>query len=187
MGIELRNELRASSIHGETVTPTWGGGVTHPPSDWQAAAARGGNAVLAANPELLIVVDNVNYSTDFIAVKKHGPPALDVPRRLVWSAHDYSWSQHVSAGGLAAHLDTQWGFLLEANKSYTAPIWASEFGTSHNPPLPGKGSWWRAFLAYIEGNDLSWGTSTFCGTLFQIECTSYGHGVSFLLSASAMP
>ena len=43
IGADLRNELRSGAA--------WGG--TDPKLDWHAAAERGGNAVLAANPRLL--------------------------------------------------------------------------------------------------------------------------------------
>ncbi len=56
VGADLRNELRNQA--------TWGG--TNPKLDWHAAAERGGNAVLAANPRLLIMVEGPDYSTNFV-------------------------------------------------------------------------------------------------------------------------
>ena len=45
---ELRNELRCAVVGGKRICPTWGD--ENPASDWRAAALRGANAVLGANP-----------------------------------------------------------------------------------------------------------------------------------------
>jgi hypothetical protein len=52
IGADLRNELRSGA--------QWGG--SDPRLDWHAAAERGGNAVLAANPNLLVIVESPQYS-----------------------------------------------------------------------------------------------------------------------------
>jgi endoglucanase len=57
IGADLRNELRSGA--------QWGG--TDPHLDWHAAAQRGGNAVLAENSNLLVMVEGPQYSTDFTA------------------------------------------------------------------------------------------------------------------------
>ncbi len=60
VGADLRNELRNGAA--------WGG--ADPKLDWHAAAERGGNAVLAANPRLLIMVESPDYSTNFAGFDK---------------------------------------------------------------------------------------------------------------------
>ena len=44
-------------------SPTWGDGVQS--TDWKAAVLRATPVVLAANPDLIIFVDGLQYSTDF--------------------------------------------------------------------------------------------------------------------------
>ena len=79
VGADLRNELCSGA--------TWGG--SDPKLDWRAAAERGGNAVLDANPRLLIMVEGPQYSTDFVAFARL-PLTLKVPDRLVYSPHAYA-------------------------------------------------------------------------------------------------
>ena len=81
IGADLRNELRFGA--------TWGG--QDPAFDWHAAAERGGNAVLAENPNLLIFVEGIDYALDLSGFARL-PVKLNVPNRLVYSAHDYPFS-----------------------------------------------------------------------------------------------
>ena len=60
VGADLRNELRNGAA--------WGG--PDPKLDWHAAAERGGKAVLAANPRLLVMVEGPEYSTNFAGFDK---------------------------------------------------------------------------------------------------------------------
>ena len=83
MGADLRNELRNKA--------TWGG--TDPKLDWHAAAERGGDAVLTANPLLLIMVESPDYSTNFAGFDKL-PVRLKIADRLVYSPHAYNTAQH---------------------------------------------------------------------------------------------
>ncbi|HTD55038.1 MAG TPA: cellulase family glycosylhydrolase, partial [Silvibacterium sp.] len=82
VGADLRNELRSGAA--------WGG--PDPKLDWHAAAERGGNAVLAANPRLLIMVEGPDYSTNFTGFDKL-PVVLKVKQRLVYSPHAYNSDQ----------------------------------------------------------------------------------------------
>ena len=76
VGADLRNELRSGA--------QWGG--NDPRLDWHAAAERGGNVVLDANPRLLAMVEGPEYSTDFSAFGSL-PLTLKVPNRVVYSPH----------------------------------------------------------------------------------------------------
>ena len=59
-------------------------------SDWHGAAERGGNAVLGVNPNLLIIVEGLDYSNDLTGVYSL-PVVLPVANRLVYSPHDYAF------------------------------------------------------------------------------------------------
>src|SRR5262249_22777081 len=74
VGVDPRNELRpalapnapatctACGVGCPCKTPTWGGG--DPSVDWRAAAMLGGDAVLAVNSTLLVVVEGLGYALD---------------------------------------------------------------------------------------------------------------------------
>ena len=118
---ELRNELRGAVVGGKSLSPEWGSNRTA--TDWRAAALRAAAAILAVRPSglLIAVVDSLAYSTDFSGVYNI-PIALPVPHRLVYSAHDYSWSQQGvgSEAQLHALLGDRWGYLVAPGKPYTA-------------------------------------------------------------------
>ncbi len=160
---ELRNELRAAN----GVTPVWGG--NNSARDWRAAALRGGNAVLAENPALLVMVGGLTYSTDFSGASSQ-PISLDVANRLVWAPHDYAWfhsAQDYSSVKTAT--GNRWGFLLVQDKAYTAPVWVSEFGTCNTAEdcvtsTSGQGLWFQSFLHVLDDADVDWSYWAFNGT-----------------------
>jgi len=151
---ELRNELRSAVINNATLSPTWGNG--DPSTDWRLAALKAAKAILVVRPEgCLIVVDGLDYSTNFLNVADH-PIQLPVADRLVYSAHDYSWSQSVgSQQELNQLLGKHWGYLLAEDQPYTAPVWISEWGDWHDGRNFASG-WWPWFEAYLRARDLDW-------------------------------
>lgn len=161
VGADLRNEPHAiERPDGTRLVPTWGG--DDPTLDWHRAAQRCGNAVLEANPDLLIVVEGLNYGADLRGPWSR-PLVFDVPQRLVWSVHDYSWfhGKDVTYASLAETLGKRWGYLLAEGKPYTAPVWVGEFGTKHDRPesvydTTGEGAWFQAFRRYLYGGDIDW-------------------------------
>jgi endoglucanase len=130
IGIDLHNEP-----HGRA---TWGDG--NPTTDWRLAAERAGNAVLRANPHLLIVVggaqtyhgDNYWWGGNLEGAAT-APVRLAVPHRLVYEAHDYGpgvYSQAwFSAPDFPRNLPDlwrrHWAYLEESD---TAPVLLGEFG-----------------------------------------------------------
>ncbi|MFM9469909.1 cellulase family glycosylhydrolase, partial [Streptomyces scabiei] len=85
-----------ADLHNEPHGPAcWGCGDAS--RDWQAAATRAGNAVLAANPHLLIIIEGVERQGDGGTtwwgggLKDAGskPVVLNTPGRVVYSPHDY--------------------------------------------------------------------------------------------------
>ncbi len=153
VAVDLRNEPRGRA--------TWGGSAA---TDWHAAATRAGNAVLAVNPNLLVIVEGIGYASDL-----HGPwdlpVVLDVPDRLVYSPHDYAWFHPPIAhyDELKTALGNAWGYILNRGQRYTAPILVGEFGTCHTSPAciggPGatsEGMWFEGFRRYLVEADIDW-------------------------------
>jgi endoglucanase len=150
IGADLRNELRFGA--------TWGG--QDPALDWHAAAERGGNAILAENPNLLIFVEGIDYALDLRGVTRL-PVKLNVPNRLVYSAYDYPFS----IKGVRTYDDylkrvqSQWAFLRQQSET---PLWIGEFGTCQEPrcldssdPMQ-EGFWFRNFIRFLGETDLDW-------------------------------
>ena len=131
IGADLHNEP-----HG---VACWGcGDVTR---DWRLAAERAGNAILAVNPDWLIVVEGVeshagqNYWWGGnLAGAGAAPVRLNIANRLVYSPHDYPASVYPQSwfsapdypANLPALWDAKWGYLHRAG---VAPVLLGEFGT----------------------------------------------------------
>jgi endoglucanase len=164
---DLRNELRAANGS----TPTWGtpaGG--NPALDWHAAAERGGNAVLGANPNLLVIVEGLSYANDLTGVYSL-PVQLASPGHLVYSAHDYAWDHNgmTSYADLDKALGDAWGYILAQGKPYTAPVWVGEFGTCHSNDAcvsgtTGQGLWFASVRQYLANADIDWSYWALNGT-----------------------
>ncbi len=153
VGADLRNELRSGAA--------WGGG--NPKLDWRAAAERGGNAVLTANPNLLVMVEGPEYSTNFTTFASL-PLKLKVPNRLVYSPHAYSSPEHTFASydELKQVFDARAGFLLHSEPA--VPLWVGEFGACQSLDCGAESQWFTWFIQYLKENDLSWGYWPLNGT-----------------------
>ncbi len=151
IGADLHNEPHANA--------TWGDG--NPATDWRAAAQRAGNAVLAANPNWLILVEGVEtyqghgywWGGNLQGAKQY-PVHLNDQSKLVYSAHDYSpnvWQQSWFSdpkfpANLPAMWDSMWGSLA-ADKQ--APVLLGEFGGRSVGADP-EGVWQRTLLGYLK-------------------------------------
>ncbi|MDQ0749316.1 endoglucanase [Streptomyces africanus] len=150
VGIDLHNEPHDPAC--------WGCGDTA--RDWRLAAQRAGNAVLSVNPELLIMVEGVQsyngangwWGGNLMGVAQY-PVQLDVPNRLVYSAHDYatsvaqqSWFSDPSfPANMPGIWDKYWGYIFKQN---IAPVWLGEFGTTLQPAVDQK--WLSALVTYLR-------------------------------------
>jgi endoglucanase len=153
VGADLRNELRNHAA--------WGG--TDPRLDWHAAAERGGNAVLAANPLLLIMVEGPDYSTNFVGFDKL-PLRFKIADRLVYSPHAYNIADHPfrSYDDLMQLYDARAGFLLHTEPG--VPLWIGEFGTCQTLNCGANSDWFVMFIRYMKENDLAWSYWAINGT-----------------------
>ena len=156
VGVDLHNEP-----HG---TACWGCG--DPKRDWAAAATRAGNAVLAVNPRLLVVVEGVEQQASsktwwgggLADAKKH-PVRLKVANRLVYSTHDYPasvfaqpwFSAPTYPRNLPAVWRASWGYLQESG---TTPVLLGEFGTKLETTSDRQ--WLTALVAYVRTNKMSY-------------------------------
>jgi endoglucanase len=172
IGADLRNELRSGT--------QWGG--SDPRLDWHAAAERGGNAVLAENPDLLIMVEGPQYSTDFTAFATL-PLVLNVAHRVVYSPHAYAFSGHAFQNyeELRQAYDARAGFLLHAEPAI--PLWVGEFGTCQTLDCGDNSQWFRWFVEYLREKDLSWSYWPLNGTQSNGVSRKYGEVETYGLLA----
>jgi endoglucanase len=145
VGADLRNELRSGAA--------WGGNDAK--LDWHAAAERGGKAVLAGNPRLLVMVESSEYSTNFTGFDKL-PVRLPVEHRLVYSPHAYA-PEHAFASydEMKQAYEMRAGFLEHG--ASPVPLWIGEFGTCQDLACGDNAKWFEMFIRYLQENpSLSW-------------------------------
>jgi len=177
VGADLYNEVRRDVWD----DPNWGSGDEH---DWFAASQHLGDRILReANPNLLIVVEGINWTGIPVDGFAHGRPTLTPARRLshtlvasgklVYSAHfyDYTGPNHSGATGIGETSDPRYRDLsrddlftvlyqqaffvtAEPGQHFTAPLWVSEFGVDGSAP---EGSlqrqWFANFVDYLIQTD----------------------------------
>jgi endoglucanase len=158
IGADLRNEPRMPAA--------WGGSAG-PENDWASAAERGGEAVLSAAPDWLIFVEGLGFGRALTGVVQR-PVMLSIPGRLVYSAHDYTWSSRngsdTEVGSyeeLRDNCDQLWGFLLEEGRPWTAPVWLGEFGIANDAwkdgvAKPKDSMWFNAITQYVHETQIGW-------------------------------
>lgn len=120
IGYDLRNEPLDYPHMSE-----WGGGSDR---DIRAMYVRVGNAIQAIDPTKLIVVEPPGNTWPGI---RKDPVVLDVPGKVVYSAHEYPGEisgQKVSSGpALLQRMEQAWGWLVNEN---LAPVFIGEMGSS---------------------------------------------------------
>jgi len=147
------NVVVGADLHNEPHGPaSWGDG--NMATDWRLAAQRAGDAVLAADPHMLVMVEGVQYyrkspsywwggnlmgvaTAPVDLTYAGGASARD---RLVYSVHDYGpdlcgggcpwFAPTTTYSSLAATWDSYWGYITaDPSKPYAAPVLLGEFGT----------------------------------------------------------
>ncbi|ROT40081.1 cellulase [Sodiomyces alkalinus F11] len=148
IGADLRNEVRGF----------WG---TMPWSKWAAAAEKAGNRLLRIRSDWLIIVGGTESNNDLSGVAER-PVVLDVPHRVVYTAHVYAWSGWGSSEGRFSHREyasfvrtmrRNWAYLVEGD---VAPVWVGEFGASNRPSVGGA-NYWQNLLRYLKAIDADFG------------------------------
>lgn len=157
VGVDLRNEVRVAKIRNTFLPkiPHWGGKV----NNWHQAAQRAGNLVLDSNPNLLVIVEGINFPRLHLRRARQEPVHLKVAHRLVYGAHNYGFiGPHLTGSlygdmayeTLANLLTDEWGGMVTENRDYTAPVWVSEFGEALRPRSQ---SWFGNIIRYLSVGD----------------------------------
>lgn len=163
VAFDLDNEPHGSIGSGGA---QWGTGVAG--KDWKAAAEKCGNAILAENPDVLIVVEGVEqvgtdsywWGGNLTGVQAH-PVTLSHPDKLIYSPHEYGPEVYAqpwfSAADFPANMPAIWdkhfGYLSRAKQAH---LLVGEFGIGDPAAGGGKaGIWFDSFLKYM-GKDYSW-------------------------------
>jgi endoglucanase len=145
-------------LHNEPHNPaTWGDG--NAMTDWRLAAERAGSAILAVNPNLLIIVEGIEQAGGAsywwggnLRNARTNPVRLRYSDQLVYSIHDYPASVHDQSwfhdptypANLAPLWDVTWGYLI---KNQVAPVLIGEFGTKNVTEVDQK--WFHTLAGYI--------------------------------------
>jgi endoglucanase len=145
---------------------SWGKGDAT--TDWNSAAERCGNAILAANPDWVIVVEGVEkvgsdgywWGGNLSGVKTN-PIKLSDPSKLMYSAHEYGPEVHdqpwFSDANFPSSLTSVWtshfDFIMQQNLGH---ILIGEFGIKDRTADGGKaGQWFDTVLSKL-GKTYSW-------------------------------
>jgi endoglucanase len=185
-GFDLRNEphtrppgpwsLRTYLRQGAT----WGPyrGKENAATDWRLAAERAGNAVLAINPDVLIIVEGIQQYPDasnqtgvdsywwggVLGPAARYPVRLKIAHRLVYSPHEYGplkypmrwFGPNTRYSTLLSVWTAHWAYLDKARSSSAVPIFLGEFGTCGRndacvqSSVPGsQGFWFSSLMEYF--------------------------------------
>ncbi len=163
-GFDLENEPHAKIADGGS---TWA--IGNAATDWNVAAQKCGNAILAENPDVLIIIEGVEQygSTMYwwggnLRGVKNDPVVLSKPDKLMYSPHEYGpevfqqpwFFEEAFPQNMEAIWDGAFGYIA---KEKIAPLLVGEFGISNMDSYGGKsGAWLKAFVKYIIDNLLSW-------------------------------
>lgn len=200
VGVDLRDEPHtgppgpwslSTYLHqGSTWGPYHGVETLH--TDWRIAAQRGGDAVLAINPHLLVFVEGLQQYPDSqssdgldsywwggaLQAARRFPVRLPVPHQLVYSPHEYGPQKYqmpffgpdMTYASLSRVWERHWAFLLHRNGG--TPVFVGEFGTCGTSPkcvsdvAPGsQGLWFRYWLRFLRRHpEIGWAYWSVNGT-----------------------
>lgn len=144
---------------------TWGG--TNPVNDWKAAAERAGNAILAINPNVLIIVEGVEkldeshqepvnaywWGANLQGVREKPIELLD-NNKLVYSPHEYGpevylqpwFTDYRFPNNLPYIWEDRFGFVYSENRGH---LLIGEFGLRDNTPNGAHVKWFDDFVKYM--------------------------------------
>lgn len=141
---------------------TWEPGDTNPDHNIRWMCERAGNAILAIDPEKLVICmgpmhNNGSFADpatpapwgDLSLAAKY-PVTLSVPNRLVYSVHDYPQEiggyKPSSGPEKVRQMNRTWGYLV---RDHIAPVWIGEMGA--NMETEPQRQWFRTLDDYLNG------------------------------------
>lgn len=180
VGADLRNEVRTMKYRDSIIPlmPEWGASGKN---DWHMAAETLGRQINQLHPDLLIIVEGINWTGMIPTLGSGGRPHLrpvadqpihlKLPNKLVYAAHNYAYvgprhngDSKTSAGQitygemspeeLSRTTDDEWGYILRPGRHYTAPVWLSEFGAPRTDASPQERKWFATLAQKISDLDL---------------------------------
>lgn len=189
-GADLRNEVRTMLGNNslDPRSPTWG---NHGGDDWRQAATDAGNAVVKTNPKMLVILEGINYTgvplfggyRPLLSPAYDAPAVMQKPSKLMYAAHNYGYigPKATGAGGavdggnptynsmdkatLYSNLNSGFGFVANPGKTYSAPVWVSEFGIGFDASTSDADKTWFANLTqYLIDYDLDFAYWALNGT-----------------------
>lgn len=190
-GADLRNEVRTmDGAHAlDPISPKWG---DRSGNDWRKAATNAGNAILSVNPKMLVIVEGINFTGMTAALGAYRPhlyPVYDAPvgltkpAKLMYAAHNYGYIGPNATGGssfvdgsnpylyrdmdkatLYDRLNKEFGYVANPDKTYSAPVWVSEFGIGFEGASAIDQTWFANLTSYLADNDLDFAYWALNGT-----------------------
>ncbi len=161
-----KSAVVAMDLNNEPHGSTWGN--SNPATDWNKAAERCGNAVLAVNPDVLIIIEGVGeFEGDSywwggqLKGAEQYPIQLSNQEKLMYSAHEYgpevAQQDWFEASNFPNNMPGLWEehfhFLYENNSS---PIFIGEFGIKNQDAFNGIAfTWFTEFMDFM-GDIYSW-------------------------------
>ncbi|MGH3427386.1 MAG: glycoside hydrolase family 5 protein [Mycobacteriales bacterium] len=154
---ELRNEIRPDPAVSKK-KPSWGDG--DPVTDWKRAAELGGNAVLASNPNLLVVIGGLEYQGNLEPIFTN-PARLSRTDKTVYAGHDYSWfhskEELANFSAFRESMDRKIGAMVAPDAAVKAPLYLDEFGTCGDNECNAEEIKYAALAAkYLRQTDADW-------------------------------
>ncbi|WP_084724628.1 glycoside hydrolase family 5 protein [Streptacidiphilus melanogenes] len=176
VGADLRNEVRRDTLD----DPNWGWYDDH---DEYAAFEDAGNKILQADPDMLVIMEGINWYGIPLNGLPHGRPMLTPVAnlsntlidsgKLVYSAHFYAYTGPANSGAtsglgvtsdpryedmtpdqLAQVVNSEALFVTQSGQHFTAPVWVSEFGAAGRGSTDTKEqAWFDGFTNILEQND----------------------------------
>lgn len=160
IGMDINNEPHGNYGQGST----WGNSSTA--TDWNKAAERCGNAILNANPNVLILVEGIEKYGDDVywwggnlkGVADY-PVQLSQPDKLMYSPHEYGPTVYnqpwFSASDFPDNMPGIWEEHFNfINTQGISPLLVGEFGI--RDPDGVDEIWFDTFLAYMASHGYSW-------------------------------
>lgn len=155
VGADLRNEVRDD----RSFKANWGKGG---PFDFHRVSEELGNRLLNINPDLLIIIEGLHFSSNF-SYYDHTPVQLIYPNRIVFSPHLYAWStlpNGKSFGSYHSYIDFKAAVDRMLKPLYRegraiAPIWFGEWGYSQENLLSSE-LFPKFMHRFLKESNLDW-------------------------------